>query len=321
MDQEIWENYCNDGRTFEPIEKLISPTTPIKPNYIRFVCISDTHEKLDELLPKIPPGDVLIHCGDFTNNGDKDKILKFNKELETLPHKYKIVIAGNHEFGFEGNESTQEWVLQNPRLIGKGTDKGYKLLKNCIYLHDTSVKIYGIKIYGSPWHPKYGFSFFQKRGKDILQKWHQIPSDTDILLTHTPPLGHGDSVNVYGIKIYGSPWHSKYGFSFFQKRGKDILQKWHQIPSDTDILLTHTPPLGHGDSVNGMRIGCAELLNTVEKRVKPKYHIFGHVHENPGISTNYQTVFINAASVDRSRKMAHDPIVFDYPLPKGILKD
>uniref|UniRef100_A0A914YRM1 Calcineurin-like phosphoesterase domain-containing protein n=1 Tax=Panagrolaimus superbus TaxID=310955 RepID=A0A914YRM1_9BILA len=260
---QIWEDYCDDGRIFETVDKLISPTDPIKSNFIRFVCISDTHEKMADLLPRIPPGDVLIHCGDFTDYGEKEQILKFNEELGTLPHKYKIVIAGNHEFGFEGNE---DWVLRNQRFKGKGTDKGYELLTNCIYLHDSNVTLYGINIYGSPWHPKNGFSFYQKRGEEILQRWNQIPVNTD-------------------------------------------------------ILLTHVPPLGHGDSVNGIRTGCAELLNTVEKRVEPKYHIFGHIHESPGISTNKKTFFINAASCDRLRRIANNPIVFDFPLPEGISKD
>uniref|UniRef100_A0A914Y3P2 Calcineurin-like phosphoesterase domain-containing protein n=1 Tax=Panagrolaimus superbus TaxID=310955 RepID=A0A914Y3P2_9BILA len=110
----------------------------MKPNFVRFVCISDTHERLNELCPRIPDGDVLIHCGDFTNDGEKWQILKFNKELQTLPHKYKIVIAGNHESGFEGNEI---WTLRNLKRNGKGTDKGYKFLTNCIYLYDTSVTV------------------------------------------------------------------------------------------------------------------------------------------------------------------------------------
>jgi 3',5'-cyclic AMP phosphodiesterase CpdA len=127
---QIWEDYCSDGRTFETIEKLKSPTSPLKPNFVRFVCISDTHEKLEELLPKIPDGDVLIHCGDFTNFGETEQILKFNNELGTLPHKYKIVIAGNHEFGFEGNE---DWVLRNSKFGGKGTDKRLSTFKE-LYL-------------------------------------------------------------------------------------------------------------------------------------------------------------------------------------------
>lgn len=27
------------------------------------------------------------------------------------------------------------------------------------------------------------------------------------------------------------------------------------------------------------RVGCVELLNTVQKRVRPKLHAFGHIHE------------------------------------------
>lgn len=52
------------------------------------------------------------------------------------------------------------------------------------------------------------------------------------------------------------------------------------IPVDTDILVTHTPPVGHGDlCCSGVRAGCVELLTTVQNRVKPKYHVFGHIHE------------------------------------------
>ena len=52
------------------------------------------------------------------------------------------------------------------------------------------------------------------------------------------------------------------------------------IPDDTDILITHGPPLGYGDKCcSGQRAGCAELLSTVQLRVKPKLHVFGHIHE------------------------------------------
>ena len=52
------------------------------------------------------------------------------------------------------------------------------------------------------------------------------------------------------------------------------------IPDDTDILVTHTPPVGFGDlCCTGVRAGCVELLNSVQRRIKPKYHIYGHIHE------------------------------------------
>lgn len=54
---------------------------PIHENKVRFVCISDTHEKMDDLLPLIPDGDVLIHAGDFTNYGDVSEVIKFNSQM------------------------------------------------------------------------------------------------------------------------------------------------------------------------------------------------------------------------------------------------
>lgn len=64
------------------------------------------------------------------------------------------------------------------------------------------------------------------------------------------------------------------------------MRKWNKIPDDTDILVTHTPPVGHGDlCCTGVRAGCVELLTTVQQRVKPKYHVFGHIHEGEFFSS------------------------------------
>lgn len=65
---------------------------------MRFVCISDTHGKLDEIVNEIPDGDVLIHAGDFTNYGDVAEVINFNAAIGTLPHKVKLVIAGKNEY-------------------------------------------------------------------------------------------------------------------------------------------------------------------------------------------------------------------------------
>ena len=47
-----------------------------------------------------------------------------------------------------------------------------------------------------------------------------------------------------------------------------------------DVLVTHGPPIGHGDECEGgHRAGCVDLLAEVQNRIKPKYHVFGHVHE------------------------------------------
>ena len=38
--------------------------------------------------------------------------------------------------------------------------------------------------------------------------------------------------------------------------------------------------IGHGDlCYHGGRAGCVNLLRTIQSRIKPKYHVFGHIHE------------------------------------------
>jgi hypothetical protein len=50
-----------------------------------------------------------------------------------------------------------------------------------------------------------------------------------------------------------------------------------RIPIETDVLITHTPPLYHLD----LGLGCAGLLDEIW-RVKPRLHIFGHLHSGHG---------------------------------------
>ena len=88
------------------------------------------------------------------------------------------------------------------------------------------------------------------------------------------------------------------------------------IPTDSEILITHGPPLGFGDScqMGDLSVGCEDLYNTVTERVKPLYHIFGHIHEGYGLYTDGTTKFINAASVDFEYNAVNKPIVFDLPI-------
>lgn len=56
----------------------------------RIVCISDTHNQT----PKLPPGDVLIHAGDLSNQGSITELRKTVDWLEKADYEAKIVIAG-----------------------------------------------------------------------------------------------------------------------------------------------------------------------------------------------------------------------------------
>ncbi|MCP5174614.1 MAG: metallophosphatase domain-containing protein [Moraxellaceae bacterium] len=208
------------------------------PSPLKLVIISDTHG-LHELLT-IPDGDMLIHAGDMTEYGELDEIKAFDDWLGTLPHKHKIVIAGNHEHCLEEHD-------------------GHLLFKNAIYLQHQAITIEGIRFFGSPWQP-----FF-------------------------------------------------HNMAFNLRRGQDLAEKWQQIPSNTDILITHTPPFKYLDRVRSQWVGCEDLLKRVQE-LKPKLHIFGHIHESYGQEANRHTLFVNACSVLELDAPLNKPVIVNWPL-------
>ena len=49
-------------------------------------------------------------------------------------------------------------------------------------------------------------------------------------------------MELYGYKIYGSPYTPEFcGWAFMEER-EDLKLIWEKIPTDTDILITHGPP-------------------------------------------------------------------------------
>ncbi|ESO82230.1 hypothetical protein LOTGIDRAFT_71082, partial [Lottia gigantea] len=105
---------------------------------------------------------------------------------------------------------------------------------------------------------------------------------------------------------------------FSVNRGEALLKKWNSIPDNVDILMTHTPPLGlyKFNLYYSHHVGCVDLLNTIQRRVQPQYHIYGHIHEGYGIRSDGTTTFINCAACTRHYRPDNLPVVFDYPIPK-----
>lgn len=160
---------------------------PTSVGSVRFVCISNTHGKTAQLPFAIPDGDVLIHTGNITAYGSLEEVKEFNSFLATLPHKYKIVIGGNHDSCFDRTKQEYSMADSPPE----------RLLTEAMYLEDSYVTICGIKVYGAPWVPNYrNLAFNVPRGRGLLRKWNLIPNDADILITHAAPLGHGDMTTL-----------------------------------------------------------------------------------------------------------------------------
>jgi len=188
---------------------------------MRITAFSDTHMLHKKVA--IPAADLLIFAGDMSVCRTLQDVAGFNSFLKTLPHKYKVVIGGNHD-----------------HLLAASPDLGRELLKNVIYLQDESVLIEGIRIYGSPWQPIFNTNcdaFALSRGKAIQEKWDLIPEDTDILITHTPPCGIMDEAG--GVS---------HGCSDLLKTVQRIAPKFHIF--------------GHIHNHNGMqRVGCTTFIN------------------------------------------------------------
>lgn len=105
------------------------------------------------------------------------------------------------------------------------------------------------------------------------------------------------SVTIDGVKFYGSPWQPEFhSWAFNLPRGPEIAKRWAAIPDDTDVLITHGPPRGIGDRC-GMdeRAGCEDLLARV-RVVKPRLHLFGHIHQDRGQWTIGDTHFANVTT-------------------------
>jgi predicted phosphohydrolase len=122
---------------------------------------------------------------------------------------------------------------------------------------------------------------------------------------------------VAGIRIWGSPITPLFHhWAFNRRRGPEIRQHWNLIPDEVDILVTHGPPLGMLDRiVRGDRAGCADLLERVQQ-VKPRLHLFGHIHEDYGIRAAEDTTFINASCLNAYGQLTNTPVVIDWkPVP------
>ena len=116
-----------------------------------------------------------------------------------------------------------------------------------------------------------------------------------------------------GVAFYGSPWQPWFhDWAFNLPRGEALDHKWKQIPASTDVLVTHGPPWGILDTaMDGRSCGCEELLRHVRERVRPRVHVFGHIHEGYGAEEIDGTRFFNAAVCDVRNRPSHPVTVID----------
>lgn len=195
---------------------------------MKILQISDTHN-LHRQLTNLPVADVIVHCGDFTDNGTEEEALDFLNWFIDLPYQYKIFVTGNHDLCLWDAEDIED------------------LPDNVFFLQDRGVTIEGVKFFG-------------------------------IAYNHLESL----------------------------------------IPEDTDIVVTHEPPIMILDKSAGKHWGNAPLFKRVME-VKPRYHLFGHAHEGYGAIKQDGIIFSNGAILDDRYNVCHQPKVFMIAVEQEIL--
>ena len=204
---------------------------------MKIVIISDTHNRHRKLT--LPEADTIIHCGDFTSMGYEHEIQDFMKWFSHLNYTHKIVVAGNHEILFERNGLLARSYVPD----------------NVHYLEDSGIEIEGLNFYGSPVQLPFGNWAFMREEEKLELHWKAIPDNTDVLITHSPPLSIGDYVK------------------------RSHLHK-----------------------------GSPSLYWEVVERIKPLIHCYGHIHSGYGTKVIENTTFINAALADERNQIINQPI-------------
>ena len=124
-----------------------------------------------------------------------------------------------------------------------------------------------------------------------------------------------------GLRIWGSPWTKSFpGMNpkckaFTLDTEEELFEKFYLIPVDTDILITHSPPHMILDELTeeGKHGGSTALLSVVQ-RIRPRLHVFGHIHEAYGKTEielrvkDNKTIFVNASHVNEYYESVNKPI-------------
>ncbi len=127
------------------------------------------------------------------------------------------------------------------------------------------------------------------------------------LLKNATLLMNSDVV-VEGIRIWGSPVTPLPNVAFGMPDAAERKKLWATIPKNVDIVVTHCPPHGIRDQEDGSELhqGCPELRDAI-LRLRPRLHVFGHIHNGYGVTPTEHTTFVNAALYDGG-----DPIVLNF---------
>ena len=123
-----------------------------------------------------------------------------------------------------------------------------------------------------------------------------------------------NEITISGLRIYGTPQQPIFLNWAFNKTEEQLQRYFDNIPLGLDILLSHTSPYKIMDKVNLKNrkghFGCMSLKNRIDK-IKPRYVVFGHFHDNYGKIEQDGITYINCSLLNESYKMTKEPIYIE----------
>ncbi|KAI1308813.1 Metallo-dependent phosphatase-like protein [Xylaria venustula] len=218
-----------------------SQSSPRRTRKTRFVCISDTHN----CAVKLPKGDVLIHCGDLTNQGSFSELSKQVQWLEQADFECKIVVAGNHDLTLDTGFYNTYGVYRHNQIPQVPAD--------CQALLTES--------------------------QTLTYLLHESRT-----IRLASPTGPHTTFSVFGSP-YSPAWGGEWAFQYPRHHDDNMAAKslWGAIPLNTDILITHGPARTHCDESRTREAAGCEILRQELWRVRPRLALCGHIHEARGV--------------------------------------
>jgi Icc-related predicted phosphoesterase len=182
------------------------------------------------------------------------------------------------------------------------------------------------------------FTFFGKSARAVrdFNAWlgelphrHKVavPGNHEFILESNPQFANlitnatvlnNESTTIEGLRIWGSPLTQHDGGAFGRSDALDRIRVYNTIPQGTDIVITHGPPYGILDASPGDHpgpTGDKELREAIV-RIRPRLHVFGHMHSGYGIRPTRNTLFINAALFGLDGTLSNRPIVVRLSVQK-----
>lgn len=117
-------------------------------------------------------------------------------------------------------------------------------------------------------------------------------------------------VTIEGVQFWGSPYTPWFNNWAFNEHKENMRRHWDLIPTFIDVLITHGPPYGIRDYLEGEHLGDMCLTEAVYK-VHPRHHIFGHIHNGFGLHQESGMEFHNVAICNEQYQPVNPCTVID----------